>query len=397
MNTMETPAPKFLVSALYGCTLLTICSVTFSIAVSSIAMGITVVLLLAYLFLTKKLPHTGIELFFLAYTTAELLATIFSAEPMNSFINMKRLLLILIVYMVVVSFNTREKILAALIVFVLLSSTLSFVELFSLTKSQGRILRLSIFQYFLTEGGLKMIALLLVLPFVFDFSVPKQWKIGALLTALPLFAGLILTQTRSSWLGFLAGIVALGVLKYRKALVALAALLVVFMIFAPADLQVRATSIFSLADKSNHARLNMIVTGWRMFLDRPLVGFGDVDLKKYYVTYTTPIDEKGEGGHLHNNAVHLLVTLGFVGFAAVMAMFVKILLVMYRALKTSNDDWLTRGVILGSLTAYIGFHVNGLFEWNFGDHEVAVLLWFIVGLSLAASHTGVEPTAKQGV
>jgi hypothetical protein len=41
--------------------------------------------------------------------------------------------------------------------------------------------------------------------------------------------------------------------------------------------------------------------------------------------------------------------------------------------------------------------VHGLFEWNFGDHEIAVLLWFTVGLALVAQRLALEgkeaPTA----
>lgn len=387
---LQTTRATFLVNALYGFTLVTICSVTFSVAVSSIAMGISIALLLAYLVYNKEIPKTGLEIFFLAYAAGELLASIFSLEPIHSFVNAKRLFLMTIVYCVVLSFNSKEKLRQALIIFVVLSSTLSLIELFSLSMSEGKLLRLSIFQYFLTESGLKMITLLLILPLVFDSAVPKQWKFGVVIAGVPLFAGLILTQTRSSWLGFLAGIISIGILKFRKALLAVILLIAVFIIAAPADLKMRATSIIDPTDKSNHSRINMIVTGWQMFLDRPFVGFGDIDLKKYYVTYTTPIEPKGEGGHLHNNMIHLLVTLGIIGFAAAMAMFVKIFLMLYRSIKNSGEDWLTNGVVVGSFAAFVGFHVNGLFEWNFGDHEVAVLFWFIVGVALVAVRLNVE-------
>ena len=181
----------------------------------------------------------------------------------------------------------------------------------------------------------------------------------------------------------MAGVVTIAVLRYKKALIALLALLIVFALFAPADFTTRATSMFDPNMKSNLARIHMISTGWRMFLDRPITGTGDIDLRKLYETYIVPIDS-GEGGHLHNNYMMLLVTLGGIGFLVTMTMFVKIFIVEYRAEKAARAHWLYGSIALGAVAAYAGFLVNGLFEWNFGDHEIAVYLWCTVGLALVA-------------
>jgi O-antigen ligase len=129
----------------------------------------------------------------------------------------------------------------------------------------------------------------------------------------------------------------------------------------------------------------MVTTGWQMFLDKPVFGWGDIDLRKYYITYITPIDE-AEGGHLHNNFMMLLVTLGTIGIVATMAMFVKIFLFEVEVVKSTSEHWLYGSIALGSFASYLGFHINGLFEWNFGDHEIAVLLWLTVGLTLAVKN-----------
>lgn len=51
--------------------------------------------------------------------------------------------------------------------------------------------------------------------------------------------------------------------------------------------------------------------------------------------------------------------------------------------KVSGNERFMKGVALGSLAAYTGFLVNGLFEWNFGDSEVIMLVWLLTGLALA--------------
>ncbi len=47
--------------------------------------------------------------------------------------------------------------------------------------------------------------------------------------------------------------------------------------------------------------------------------------------------------------------------------------------------------------AYAGFHVNGLFEWNFGDAEIAMLLWMTVGLALASKSIKPFPVPEASV
>jgi O-antigen ligase len=370
---------------IYALMVLSVVGVTFSVALSSIAMGSAILLMIVSQFLpgTKKIPRTGFEFLFLAYLCCEILATLFSPEPLSSLVNMKRFFLISLVYLASFTVDSPAKLLGALACFIGAASLVSLLEVFSLSTSGGHFLRVSLFQYFMTEGGIKMFALLLAVPFIIHPGTPRGWRIAAAAAAVPLLVGLVLTQTRSSWFGFLSGAALVGIVRSRYVLLLLVLLVVMFLLFAPADYRARAASIFDPTLTSNLTRIQMIATGWRMFLDRPLTGWGDIDLRKYYVTYIVPLDT-AEGGHLHNNLMMLLVTLGIGGFAATMAIFVRIFTRESAAYRATNGDWLLGSASLGALTACLGFHVNGLFEWNFGDHEIAVLLWFTLGIALAA-------------
>ncbi len=376
---------------LYFFTVLAAVSITFSVAVSSIAMGTAILLWLAHLLTTRgeSFPRTKLDILFIFYVVAELLVAVFSEESLNSLINAKRLFLISFVYLALTAIDNRQKLKAAIGFLCGIAAALSIVELFSLTEIGGHFLRVSLFQYFLTEGGIKMIALLLLIPFIFHEQTPRRWKIFAIIGCIPLLIGLVLTQTRSSWLGFIAGIITIGIVRSKKILIVLLFLLLLFFAFAPNDFRMRAASIFDPTMTSNLTRIHMVQTGWRMFLDRPLTGFGDVDLRKYYVTYIVPLDT-AEGGHLHNNVMMLLVTLGIFGFAAIMAIFIKIFLLERNAASMTSQHWLEGSITLGCFAAYVSFHVNGFFEWNFGDHEIAVLLWFTVGLALVAQRLSSE-------
>lgn len=371
--------------AIYFLLLLNVGGLLFSIAVSSIAMGSAIVLWIIFLAVEGRsaFPRTSLDLFFVCYLGAELLATMFSIDPAASIVNAKRLFLISNLYLVLTAVSDDVKLKYCIIVVAAISTILTAIEIVSITEIGGHFMRVSIFQYYLTEGGLKMIVLLMLIPFVVHADTPKHWRIFSLGAIAILMIGLIITQTRSSWLGFIAGAVTIAVLKNKKLLFAILALLVIFVLFAPTDFTTRAASMFDPNMKSNLSRIHMLTTGWRMFLDYPLTGTGDIDLRKLYETYIVPIDS-GEGGHLHNNYMMLLVTLGGIGFIATTAMFVAIFIAELRAERATRSHWLYGSIALGSIAAYVGFLVNGLFEWNFGDHEIAVFLWFTVGLALVS-------------
>ncbi|HUN64510.1 MAG TPA: O-antigen ligase family protein [Bacteroidota bacterium] len=363
--------------------LVSVVSVNFSVALSSIAMGTAIGLWLLVLLRSRgtEFRRTPFDLLFVLYLIAELSVAVFSQEPANSLVNAKRLILISFVYLSLYALRTPEDLRLAVVLIVGVCSVTSLIEIFSLSFARGHLQRLSVFQYFLTEGGIKMIVFLLGLPLALSKSVPRRLRIWISAALVPIFTGLVLTQTRSSWLGLVAGLIVIGLRRYRWIIPAAALLIILFLLAAPRDLTARAVSIFDPAMPSNLTRIHMVTTGWRMFLDRPFTGFGDVDLRKYYITYIIPLDT-AEGGHLHNNIMMLLVTLGIVGFTIVMTIFVRIAVRMWRTAASREGSALLSAIALGCLAAFAGFQVNGLFEWNFGDHEIAVLFWFLTGLVL---------------
>ena len=46
----------------------------------------------------------------------------------------------------------------------------------------------------------------------------------------------------------------------------------------------------------------------------------------------------------------------------------------------SQNEKFMESITIGGVGAVAGFHVAGMFENNFGDAEVATMMWFIMGL-----------------
>jgi hypothetical protein len=55
---------------------------------------------------------------------------------------------------------------------------------------------------------------------------------------------------------------------------------------------------------------------------------------------------------------------------------------LFRLIRTDGLSEV-RGVALGALGGLIGFFVSGLVHYNWGDSEVVMVFYFVMGLSLA--------------
>lgn len=144
----------------------------------------------------------------------------------------------------------------------------------------------------------------------------------------------------------------------------------------------RITSIVDPYHDTNLERLAQWRTGLKILMAHPFFGVGDIDLKDVYAE-NKDYYLKENFGHLHNNYVHFLVILGFIGFACVMFMLYKIFMLDIKIYKSVKNIPFVSSYSLGALAAFIGFLVSGLAEWNFGDQEIITMVWFTLGLNIA--------------
>lgn len=365
----------------------------FSIGLSSIASGVALALFLVLAFGRRRetLHATGLEWYFAAYAVSLLVMCFFAVYPMASLVDSRKALLIATAYFVIAACRTQRELTMLLSALVIFSAVQSAYEIAIYYIADST--RLGIFQIYMTTAGMKMIALLSVIPLVLWKNMnPRLRTVLAVSCAVILFA-LVLTETRSSWFGFMAGIVVIGLFTYRSILIGLAALVLLVVLLSPANLQERIRFMFSTTSmeessttRSNVLRVRMWETGWKMFLDKPVFGVGEGEFWLVYRMYTkTEFDD--EGGHLHNNVVHLLASHGAFGLLVVLVLFARIVMVEWKIFRESHGSFAS-AIALGSLAAFIGFFINGMAEYNFGDHEILVMLWMTVGLAIAAKRIG---------
>ena len=115
---------------------LSVIAVNVSVAISSLAMGTGIVLMVASIAWSRgrSFPRSPLDLFFLAYLAAEILATLFSVDQAASLFNMKRFFQISIFYLVLASYDNRRDLLRLVGALIGVAAAVSLVEVFSLTQ-----------------------------------------------------------------------------------------------------------------------------------------------------------------------------------------------------------------------------------------------------------------------
>lgn len=336
--------------------------------------------------------------FFAAYILFTLLATVFSLDRAASIRDNKELLIFLLIPIYHWLLDSRKRVRLSLWV-VLASAVFSSLAGIVTVCSKGIILndRLTGFtSHWMTYSGL------LMLPFIF-FAVRlvlrhddrKEAAFVALALAVML-AAIVFSLTRNVWLGIALSL-ALFLCFFRpRYLLALAPLALLLALLAPATVKSRVFSIVDLQDRSNRDRIYMAWSGWKIFQDRPWTGVGSNNIEKVILAdearYRHPHAEQ-VNLHLHNNFLQILAERGIFALASFALACLFILSQVLKRLKRSQGE--TRALAAGTLFAFVGFLVAGLFEYNFGDSEIKFMLFFFISLPFLSlpgeGHAHTEP------
>jgi O-antigen ligase len=361
---------------------------TFSIAGTQTALAAAVLIWIVLVLFRAAPPpdRTALDRAIILFLAASLTAVLFSAERLASFVNLKNLPLLVIVYLFGRVAETRRQ--RRLFFTVLLcsgaASSLYGIVIFALKKGSGTLNRTAgPFSNAMTYGGVLLFLCSLFLAVGICSGLRRRVRLATLGAAVLAGTALFFSFTRSAWLGMLASAVVVLSLQRRRLLILLALFIVVISVFLPGPYRYRITSMWDPDYRTNVHRLEMIRGGWEIFKDHPWVGVGTMDLSDTYRKYMPP-GAVHVFGHLHNIFLQVAVTMGVVGLAAFCYLLYSFFRLVIGNLHRSFDGP-ERAWVVGSLGALTGFVVSGMFEWNFGDAEVVMLLYAVIGGNLALS------------
>lgn len=234
----------------------------------------------------------------------------------------------------------------------------------------------------------------LVLVSVRLFSAATSWRQRLLYAGgwgLMVFA-LLFSLTRGVWIAYLMVLGLLGVVKGRTALLGVMAGVVVFSLFllsAGAGVRERAWSLVDL--QQNLGRSQIWQANLDMVRERPLLGWGYGNYRKFRGPYYQRYPGADTTAHAHNTFLQLWVDTGVVGLGAFLFLFGVVLQKGWTAYRRLTEEP-RRSMILGCVLGVSGFLLSGMTQYNFGDAEAVIVMWATVGLLLRLA--GETPLAR---
>ena len=190
---------------------------------------------------------------------------------------------------------------------------------------------------------------------------------------------LLLSNTRNAWLGGAAG-VALLILRWnwRWVLPAAAAVTLLFFIL-PQSFQQRVYDGFNPEDRTIQGRIELIQTGAQMVRAHPITGVGPRMVPRSASAFKTRDDfPDWMYVHLHNSPLQIAAELGLLTLLIWIAFWIYTLQSLWQLARRYSDDPEARWLAVNGIAATVAFLCAGVLEFNFGDAEVIILLFFLI-------------------
>lgn len=242
---------------------------------------------------------------------------------------------------------------------------------------------------------------------IFNPRIAANRKILIICLLLMISTGLILSYTRAAWLSIgvalFVGLIIWLRLKFRTVLVFFTLLAVLFFSFqqdiirmleqnkqeSSSDLLEHAESISNIAsDASNLERINRWNSAIRMFLEKPLTGWGPGTYAFYYAPFQNSRDKTiistnfGDRGNAHSEYLGPLAETGWPG---ALLMLLLIAGVIYSAATTYNRiaNREVKLILISTFLGLVTYFTHGALN-NFLDSDKAsVPFWGFIAITVA--------------
>lgn len=199
----------------------------------------------------------------------------------------------------------------------------------------------------------------------------KGWIFILLL--IHLGAALALTFSRGAWIGFFFGLALMLILsrRYQTSLFFLVGLMAIFLLFP----DVRERIAYTLRPEGDSLRWPVWEASFRLIREHPLIGCG-VGTFMDQCHRLLPARQT----YAHNCYLQIWVETGILSLLAFLLFLGTLLLNGVKAYRKNQNP-----ILLGILCGVFGFLVHSLFDTQFYALRLAYLLWFMLGLLVAAT------------
>ncbi len=329
------------------------------------------------------------------YAGSSLAAAVMSFDPGTSLQASKKLVLLIVPFMLVSTVKRSESLEALVLVLILVADIGSLVGLWQYRfGDQGDLdHRITGFMgHYMTYSGLLMAVG--VLAFGLLLFRGSRYRVFLGLSVALITVTLALTLTRSAWVGMGIGCLLLAFLKDRRLLLVAPLLAVVGALVVPRDVERRLSSFFQ-PDTSGWDRLYMLEAGATMVRQHPWLGVGANMVAEVYPIYRPPEAPVRDNLHLHNNFMQIAAERGVV-------CAVSRLWLVGAAYGFSVDGYRryppgcrARALCAGAMGVWVATFLAGMGEYNFGDSELQMLLLFIIAIPFILDGASGRLSAKE--
>jgi O-antigen ligase len=230
--------------------------------------------------------------------------------------------------------------------------------------------------FYMTTAGVFLLLSLVALAAVVERGSP--FAIPAFLAGA---VALAFTYTRGAWIGFGAGLAVLLLRRRPRLLLPAIVLLAAFLLSVP-SFRERISETWEAGFAPDRERAYVWEAGRRAFLEHPWRGAGLQDLAPIVRAYRSP-EASAPLTHFHSLYLQTAVAMGVPGLVALSLLLGGLVLAALSSARRAAPGP-PRALAEGALAALVAFLVHGVFEWNLGDSEVALTLYLLVGLGMAA-------------
>lgn len=367
-----------------------------SISISQILLALLILLRVILWILGARpriLSNPWAGIFLILYAASSALSAALS--PIDSQTSLKKLISMWIISLFFVSQeqvkSERQVVLTlkSLVLGALIASAYGIYQHFSCSNPiaigiVGRVRELAgycsaigFFDHHLTFGTQMMMIALIGIGVTLTENINKiaLYLIGVALVVV----GLVLSYARGPWLGFAAGFLIFFWSWNRKVAILFSLAFIIIsaaIVSISPSLMARAEAAFS--SSANPDRIAMWRSTVEMIKDHTLLGVGPGIYRRAIQPYREGYNvEFLSSAHAHHNVLQELAERGVLGTAFLIAFWFTIFYV--GALRLNASEKQKRGLYLGMLSALFSLWVSGMFQYNLGDAENAMLAYLICG------------------
>jgi O-antigen ligase len=180
---------------------------------------------------------------------------------------------------------------------------------------------------------------------------------------------LLLSKTRSAWLGVVAGLAILAWIRKPRLLLFLPAALGLGLLLSPRTILDRLT----ITDASSQDRYYMWQAGVDMILDKPIFGQGTGMILDVYPRFRWQGAPNPNAPHLHNNFIQIAAERGLPSLACLGWLLYLLGREAFRVRDSSRSGPIVLAALGATLTA-------GMFEYTLGDSEILMVILLLAAL-----------------